>query len=642
MRLSRPIKSRAAKLAVLIGLVAAVLPGALWAQSSTSGGIESSSASGPIRLRQPQGERPQAERPAQPAPERDPDEADTRPSTEPQRDRRDEARYEPTEFELYVQRVTENRKLRRFGSDMIEMRVLEGADAASHANPVPSDYPISSGDELILTLWGSVDADLRLVVDRTGRIHIPRVGSVMVAGAKYGELHDLIDTQAKRTFKNFRLSVSLGQLRGVRVFVTGFVRRPGTYAVDSLTSVSSVLFAKAQGPSGSGSFRDVQLRRGGRTIANLDMYELMLTGRKEGDQLLRAGDIIHVGPVGNQVALVGSVNKPAIFELKPGETVGDLLNMGGGLNSVADRTRLAVERIEERSDRRIRQLSLPADAATPLVAGDVVRAFSAVDAVLPVERQNKRVSIEGEVARPGVYILPPSSSVADAVAKAGGLTSNAFLFGTEFTRQSVRATQQANYDRALRDLELDLSKRATAQSARTAEEATTQRLQQSATELLLERMRAAKPSGRIVLQLSPEAVALPDLALEDGDRIYVPGRPTTVGVFGSVYNAGSYLHQQSKSLGDYLLLAGNTTRGADDKSVFVIRANGSVVSVRQKSDGWFGNSERDLRTVQALPGDTIFVPEEVNKTTFVQSAKDWTQILYQFGLGIAAFTTITK
>jgi protein involved in polysaccharide export with SLBB domain len=121
--------------------------------------------------------------------------------------------------------------------------------------------------------------------------------------------------------------------------------------------------------------------------------------------------------------------------------------------------------------------------------------------------------------------------------------------------------------------------------------------------------------------------------LEDGDRINIPPRPTTVGVFGSVFNSGSYLHAEGRSIGDYLRLAGGPTTGADDGSIFVIRANGNVASARQTSR-WL-NANR-IAGLTAEPGDTIFVPEEMNKTTFMQNARDWTQILSQFALGVAA------
>jgi protein involved in polysaccharide export with SLBB domain len=304
---------------------------------------------------------------------------------------------------------------------------------------------------------------------------------------------------------------------------------------------------------------------------------------------------------------------------------------------VSDRTRLAVERLDDRSDVRITQLALPDRIDAPLSSGDVLRAFSAVDAALPMERQNKRVRVEGEVARPGEYVLPPASTIGDALKAAGGLTPAAYLYGAEFSRESVRATQQQNYERALRDLETQVSTAAATQRTSTADEAAAQAARSAASTRLVERLRAVAPSGRIVLQITPESTELPDLALEDGDRLYIPPLPTTVGVFGSVFNGGSYLYSQGRSVDDYLRLAGGPTKGADAKSTFVVRPNGSVISRLQKS-GWVRDG--DLSAISAQAGDTIFVPEELNTTTWVQDAKDWTQIFYQFGIGIAAINAL--
>ena len=240
--------------------------------------------------------------------------------------------------------------------------------------------------------------------------------------------------------------------------------------------------------------------------------------------------------------------------------------------------------------------------------------------------------------RPGEYVLPSNSNIADALQAAGGLTPFAYVFGTEFSRESVRITQQDNYERALRDLETEFAKATTTQRALTADEASTQAARGTATTRLIERLRQLKPTGRIVLQLGPADSSLPPLALEDGDRLYVPARPTTVGVFGSVFNAGSYLYAQGRQVVDFVSLAGGPTRGADTGSTFVLRANGSVVSARQRSN-WLGFSG-SIDRVDALAGDTVFVPEEINKSTWTQDLKEWSQIFFQFGLGAAAIKTL--
>ena len=581
------------------------------------------SVGGPIRLRQPQ------------APAREP-QTDREPAFQPATPA---ATYRPSDFEIYVRRLAnqnadDENGVRRLGAELI---TGGRADLQDQVSRVPGDYQISFGDEVLVTIWGSIDADLRLVVDRSGRVSIPRVGTVQLAGVTVAELPAVISQRVGQVFKNFQLSASVGQLRQIRIYVTGFTARPGAYSVGGLSTIVNALM-RAGGPTAAGSLRIVELRRGGKLVTNFDFYDLIVRGDSTADRHLQPDDIVHIGAVGAQVGIIGSVNKPAVVELKAGETVADMLRMVGGFTAIADRTRLTVERVAIRNEARILTLGLPQENAQVPASGDVFRAFSAVDAIASSERPNRRVRIEGEVAAPGEYVLPPSSSVRDALLAAGGLTKSAFLFGTELNRENVRLTQQENYERALRDLETEFTRATTTQRASSADEALAQASRSTATGQLISRLRAVRPSGRIVLQLDPAATELPDLVLEDGDRLFIPSRPSSVGVFGSVYNGGSYLFQPGKSVDGYVRLAGGPTRGADDGSVFVVRANGSVVSARQTNGGWLSGGEFAATT--ALPGDTIFVPEELNKTTFMQSAKEWTQILYQFGIGAAALKTL--
>lgn len=561
-----------------------------------------------------------------------------------------------TEFERYVQRaVGDDVEIKRFGAELMtpalpqpyelqqqQQQLQQRSGPASMGEisaQIPSDYVVSVGDEVLVTIWGAVEADLRLTVDRAGRINIPRVGPVLVAGVRYADLNTTLEQRVGQVFRNYRLSASLGKLRSIRIYVTGFTQRPGAYTVSSLSTIVNALI-QAGGPSASGSFRNLELRRGGKLVSSFDLYDLLLRGDKSGDRLLQADDVVHIGPVGPQVALIGSVNRQAIFELKAGETVNDLMLMGGGLSAAAERGRVAIESMAKRNDGRVTEIQLPQQGNLALQGGDVVRAFNALDTLLPQYRQNKRVRVDGEVQRPGEYILPPNSTLSDVIKAAGGLTPAAFIYGTELSRESVRVAQQAQYDRALRDLEGEFARvMVKPRAPTTADDPTTQSNRGQASGRLIDRLRAVKLTGRVVLQIAPTASSLPELAVEDGDRLTIPSRPTTVGVFGSVYNTGSYAYSQGASVDDMLRLAGGPTRGADAGSTFVIRANGNVVSSRQQSSGWF-SSGSGLSAVSAQPGDTIFVPEDLTKVTFSQEAKEWTQILYQFGLGAAALNSL--
>ncbi|HEX4509899.1 MAG TPA: SLBB domain-containing protein [Burkholderiaceae bacterium] len=524
-------------------------------------------------------------------------------------------------------------RIRRFGADL--MTDPQYVSAAQDPLPaVPDDYVLKPGDEIRLTLWGSIDGNLRLVVDRTGRISVPRVGAIVVAGLHNAELHDAIARRVGSVYRNFDVAATVGQVRAVRVFVSGYALRPGSVTINGLASVLHAIM-RAGGPSAAGSYRDIHLRRGGKEIAVFDLYDLLLKGNRDTDQLVQPDDVIFIGPAGPQVAVLGSVNQQAIFELKPGEdTLADVLRMAGNFNAVADRSRVAVERLADRTTGRIAELALPQHEHDVLATGDIVRAFSAVVATLPTGQQNKRVRVEGEVLHPGDYVLPPGSRISDALRLAGGLTTAAFPYGTEFSRESVRETQQVNYDRALRDLETDMAKNQSSQRATSAEEINAQSASASANARLLERLRQVRPTGRVVLEISPEAATLPDFDLEDGDTLNIPPRGTSVGVFGSVFTTGSFVYSPNRTAGNYVDLAGGPTRGADAGSMFVIHANGAVASALQGSSFWHSGTE-SFRNTRIVAGDTIYVPEEINQATFIQDAKDWTQILYQFGLGLA-------
>ena len=637
----RGIKLRSkAGLVVFIALVAQM--GAAFAQADAA----NSATGSPLRLRQDPAPETTSREPTSREPRTLPEaNVNERPlrSTDPMTTTPSQPQRTPlpprSEFESFVQRNLGDTLATRIGVDWLTG--LTTSDDSNEYSPlVPPDYIVRAGDELVVTFWGSVDADLRLQVDRSGRISIPRIGPVMVSGLRYGDLTETLRRRADLVFRNYEVSVSLGKLRGIRVFVTGFVKRPGAVVVNSLSTITLAL-SRAGGPSAAGSFRNVQLRRGRERAENFDLYDLLLRGDRSADRILQPDDVIHVGAVGEQVAIIGSVNRPSILELKAGEKLSDAMLMVGNLSAVADRSRVVIERLTDRNDRRIEEVALPAGGSQILNNGDVVRVFSVVDATLSQYRQYKLVRIDGEVQRPGEFILPPASTLQDALAAAGGITPQAFIYGAEFTRESVRVKQQENYERALRDLQTEYTRAAVSSKISSGEDAAIASSRQSGSDRLIERLRAVKPSGRVILQVDPAAEALPSLVLEDGDRLTIPTRPNTVGVFGSVFNAGSYLFTEGREVSQMLALAGGPTRGADAGSVFVVRANGSVISARQSGSSWFGLGNR-LTSLTALPGDTIFVPEELNRTTWIQDAKEWTQILYQLGFGAAALKTLRQ
>lgn len=541
------------------------------------------------------------------------------------------------EFERYVQRVTGDHRLTRFEwkqSLPATPQPLTGQRAA------PDDYLIAPGDQVRVAYWGSLDADLTLTVDRQGRVTIPRVGTVPVAGRRLQEVQSQIERQTARVFKNFDVQVSLGTLRPVRVVVTGFVERPGAYVVSALSAVSSVLMQQAGGPSEAGSYRMVELRRSSKTLSRIDLYELMVEGRQDADLLLQDGDVVHVHAVGRQVAVSGSVNRPGIYELKDKENSADLLRLAAGFAPIADRGRVALQSLQASSTGlNLREFTSADLTQVVPEAGDILHVSSAGGEYLPKKLRAVRVRLEGEVASPGTYVLNAGTTLEQAVQRAGGITAGAYLFGMELNRDSVRDAQQLQVDKAIRDIVLELGRQTQSSANRTPEEQQEVLRQRRHAETLIARLREARPQGRVVLPIEPGDNRLPSIELVDGDVVRIPSTPSDVGVYGSVFQSGGFAYQPDRELDHYLTLAGNSRRTADTRSIYLLRANGSVRSARQ--GGFFSKGDAMQRT-KLQPGDTIFVPEDPQSTSVVQSVKDWTQVLYQLGVGLAAVISVSK
>lgn len=691
------------------------------------------------------------------------------PGTTAAADTADDRARRTSEFQRFVAEAT-GVQLPRFGE-----RFFSGPTTFAPVDrvPVPADYVLGPGDELLIRAWGAVDIDYRAVVDRTGLINLPRVGTVRVAGLKAGEVEGFLRQQLGRVFRNFDLNVTLGQLRSIQVYVVGQARRPGSYTVSSLSTLINAVLASG-GPSATGSMRAIELRRGGRVVAVLDLYQFLLRGDQSADTQLQPGDVIVYKAVGPQVALMGATDNAAIFELRAqGETLGDLIAYAGGLPAITAKHQAVLERLERdrpKDPRKVQTLALDdaglgqllrdgdivtlfqvapqfANAVTlrgnvaaplryphrpgmrisdliperealltrdfylrknqlvqflgvdaagtrgvsslldepnweyavverlnpktlkvdllpfhlgravvdrdprddlELLPGDVVTIYGRKDLRAPQATATRLVRVEGEVMRPGIYQLEPGETLRALLKRAGGFTPQAYVYGLEFSRESTRQKQREAIADAVRRLEAMLASEAANQAANfgAADSTAVVRLreaQQMATKALLERLRNLQPNGRIALRLAPSArdvTDLPDLPLEDGDRVVVPPRPGFVFAVGSVANGNALIWQPGRTVGDYLRQAG-LEPGADEDNIFVVHADGSVTHRRDRR--WLLNWLSDL---ELAPGDVIVVPELLNRETawsaFVRGLKDWTQILYQFGLAAAAIDTLRR
>lgn len=663
-----------------------------------------------------------------------------------------------SQFQRFVA-ASIGKQLPVFGQDLFEH--VPSTFAPLDQIPVPSDYVIGPGDQLMIRAWGQIDVNYKATVDRNGSIYIPRIGQINVAGVRYSDLQQYMQGQIGKIYRNFQMNVNLGRLRSISIFVVGQAKQPGTYTVSSLSTLVNALFTSG-GPSASGSMRHIELKRNDQVVTDFDLYDLLLRGDKSKDVALLAGDVLYIPPVGPQVAIAGSVHNPAIYELRDETTLGQLLAVAGGLSITAEGKHVIVERIDNHKVRHMAQFDLDAtglgrrlqdgdvitvmplnprfdnavvlrgNVAVPgrypwregmrisdlipsreallttaywrnlngsaeerpsgqeqlrtdiertapeinldyavvqrldpatlvssllpfnlgqaldgksnenlvLQPGDVITIFSQADIREPIEKQSKYVRLEGEMTTAGVYKAEAGETLRKLLMRVGGLTPDAYLYGAQLTRESTRIEQQAKLDKIGESFSQDVERSAAnkSQNLTNPAEAATLSTKVESQRRLADRLRQIKATGRIVLDTKPSdnsIASLPDITLEDGDRLVVPYQPSTVGVLGAVYDQADFIYRPGLRVADYLRQAGGATKTGDKKRLYIIRANGSVRGM-QGSSAFHGS----IMGERMYAGDAIVVPEQINKTTLIKNLQDYGQILAQFGLGAAAIKVL--
>jgi protein involved in polysaccharide export with SLBB domain len=276
-----------------------------------------------------------------------------------------------------------------------------------------------------------------------------------------------------------------------------------------------------------------------------------------------------------------------------------------------------------------------------LQAGDIVTIFSQNDVSVPQTERSQYVIVEGEVLRPGVYKLENNEKLHSVLERAGGLTPNAYVYGSKFTRESARVDQQKSLDELARDMEAQVRQSALSVAATGGTTDPQQLAQlQAAQEGIVTQLHAARASGRVALPVNPTDKTVgdfPDMEMEDGDRLTIPHTPSTVSVIGNVYSAGSFIFAPRNSAGMYLDMAGKGKPQSDMHHAFILRANGVVVAANNVNGLFAGNKFDRLRL---YAGDEIIVPFKIPTGALVRGLKDWTQISSQLALTGAALAVI--
>ncbi|HAS8368784.1 TPA: OtnA protein [Vibrio vulnificus] len=288
----------------------------------------------------------------------------------------------------------EDQRLKRFGLDLFAGSPTTFAPISDV--PVPADYTVGAGDEIVIQLFGKENTTHRLRVNRAGIINFPSLGPVQVAGMTFSDVRDSLNQRVKEQMIGVRSDISLGQMRTMQVFVMGDAYKPGAYTVSALTTISQAIYYSG-GFSESGALRNVQLKRNGQVIRKLDMYDLLLKGDARNDIRLLPGDVVFIGALGNTISIDGEVNRPAIYEIKPGETYKQAIQMAGGFTANAYRDQIEVKRYAAKGARDALTLNFSQsnDQQTKVKDGDTVNVLK------KNEELTRYVQIEGDVRHPG-------------------------------------------------------------------------------------------------------------------------------------------------------------------------------------------------------------------------------------------------
>lgn len=322
---------------------------------------------------------------------------------------------------------------------MLETLEIFGHDIFSNSRPstfapagnisVPSNYVINSEDEIIILIWGRLNEEYKLKVERNGTINIPRLGPVHVAGLPFSEMKNNILSRISQ-IEGVNASVSVGTMRTIGVYVVGEVKSPGFYTLSALSNVTNALFA-AGGPNKNGSLRNIQLKREKKLITKIDFYDFLLNGNDKSGFRLQAGDVIHVPIIKKMVAVTGNVRRSALYEIKGGETLDEVLSLAGGITPAAWTNSIQIDRFVDNKNQVVIDIDT-VEKTIPSISiedGDVVKIY-------PILNKNENaVYLTGNVVRPGKYEYKGSMRLTDLILDYTGLLPETYLDYAVIIRQ---------------------------------------------------------------------------------------------------------------------------------------------------------------------------------------------------------------
>ncbi|MGB0465957.1 MAG: SLBB domain-containing protein [Pontibacterium sp.] len=494
---------------------------------------------------------------------------------------------EPVSLEEQIQQQVVQTKLEQFGYSIFNK--LPTTFAPVDGIPVPPDYAIGPGDTFTVQIFSAADLQYRLVVTREGRLLVPEVGAVQVAGLTFEEAKLVISEAVANIRIGVKTVVTLSELHSIQVMIVGEVIQPGSYTVSGLSSLLNTLITTG-GIKRSGSLRDIQVRRNNKVIAHLDVYELLIKGLTDGNMYLRQGDVIFVPPLGPVVSVAGEVQRPAIYELRDEKTVGDLLQLAGGLLATASPSKTQIERISETGAYTLLQTDLNKDGASmPVKNGDLIRLFPVLN------KMENVVLLSGHVLTPGGYQWHSGMRVSDLVTGPKllrlGAEFDVAVVEREDAQQKRTTVLYFNLGEALRNPGSDAD-------------------------------IAFKPRDRLIVfnTHSPRPAQLKDVAQKLREQATATKPAAIYSIKGQARHAGVYPLQAGARVLDLLKQSGGIQPGVDMEYSLLVRTNPQTafiefipLSLAQAKRNPAGD-----HNMRAMPGDRLYIfGDQTNRSKLI-------------------------
>ena len=485
------------------------------------------------------------------------------------------------------------------------------------------EYFLDAGDELEIMLTGRISKTSTQLINRDGSILLPGIGKVSIAGQNFAAAQELVSEFVESISIGTKAYMSLSKIRDIQVLVTGAVKAPGIYTISGNSNLLGAI-NNAGGMKKNGSFRKVDLLRKGNVIKTLDLYDLIALGAYDATLTLQAGDSIFVHPVSFHVPVSGGINNPGIFEVKPGESIQDVINFAGNFSQAHyGYNYVMLERMSIGAFENIKVDLDQIDKVT-LEPRDTLK----IPHFYPHSNALRQVKIEGEVKQPGIYFLEQDESLSGLISRAGGYKPNAYIYGAALFRKSASEQEkifaQRNYADTVAYIVSNIGKPNTSVASDTIN-------------FLSEEVKAKNFVGRIIADFdmnSIQSFPAKDLALENQDRIVIPTMQKVIYMFGDFSNPTTATYDSSMSIKDYIKMSGGLKDSANSK-LLVIDPDGQT-NIYNANRWAFASS------FALYPGSIIYASRDIGELNGVVYASAVAPILSSVALSLASLNAINN